>query len=429
MTIDVFCCPPASGSGSALDRVAPTIVVGNVPAGDSAVAYSQDGFHYIPDPGDGTGIAAAIAALNSPGSGFGGRIYIRRGGYSFKQPTSPPTPLLVNGWISIFGDWQGSTQLYGRSQGAQTLFQIGGVAPAPLGRHIEIAYLYLYESNAPGGSYTGTIPGIIDFLPGAFGNVYVHDIWAETRLTDPTSPIRSLFSNRSGHTVRYERIFARSYSTFLGGEGTWNRAWQIDMTGNADITIRDCEATGFDACMTIGAGRSVTVDNLMSSGFARRYVHRLASDDQCRVVINGGLGIGSNADAIGLDLYSHRDANVKVSNLTLLSFDATEPAARVRSANNGGHAQFVNCYFTWPHVAGAVLEIGTSGSNAQCNRNTISNCHFRNADAGGVGVRIFNATAGPAAGSSNNVVLGNSLEATTGFIDDNAGLNQIAYNV
>lgn len=418
------------GGSSGPDRFAPTIIVGNVPAGDSAVAYAQDGFTYIPDPGDGTGIAAAIAALNSPGP-IGGSIHIRRGVYDFNEPTSPALPLRINGWINIQGDGDYATQIYTPYTGVPTLFRIGGAAPDPVGRGVTIGNMYIYSYHEAGGVYPpGMSPGIIDFdEPSSFGYVKIHDLRVQAEWYDPLAPLRSFFSVRSGHSVIFERCNMLCTAPALGGEGDWHRAWSLDGASSMSITIRDCEVNGFDATVVVGAGRLVAVENLLVTAFTRRYIHQLTSDNLCRVTINGGYGLANDAGAIGLNLHSHRDANVKAANLTLLSFDATSPAVRVRSANNGGYAQFTNCYFTWPHVAGAVIEIGTNGSNAQCDRSTISNCHFRNSDPAGVGVRIFNATAGPAAGSRNNVVLGNSLEATTGFIDDNAGLNQIAYNV
>jgi len=67
--------PPPTG----LDRFAPKYLVGNVPAGDSNVAYSSGGFVYIPDPGDGSGIAAALAAAGLAGGE--GDVHIRPGEY------------------------------------------------------------------------------------------------------------------------------------------------------------------------------------------------------------------------------------------------------------------------------------------------------------------------------------------------------------
>lgn len=73
-----------SGSGpnppSLVDRFAPKFVVGNVLAGDSAVAHSAGGFTYVPDPGDGTGIASAITQLTA--LGFAADICIRAGTYT-----------------------------------------------------------------------------------------------------------------------------------------------------------------------------------------------------------------------------------------------------------------------------------------------------------------------------------------------------------
>ena len=80
------------GGGGGLDRFAPKYLVGNVPAGDSAVAYSTDGFVYIPDPGDGSGIAAALTGPDGPGD-----VYIRPGLYDLGLGTEPvPLVILAN---------------------------------------------------------------------------------------------------------------------------------------------------------------------------------------------------------------------------------------------------------------------------------------------------------------------------------------------
>jgi len=69
------CCEPSALAGG--DHFAPKYLVGNVLAGDSAVPQ-VGAFRYIPDPGDGTGIALALAeAIASPGD-----VMIRRGTYT-----------------------------------------------------------------------------------------------------------------------------------------------------------------------------------------------------------------------------------------------------------------------------------------------------------------------------------------------------------
>lgn len=81
------------GGTTVSSRFAPKYLVGNVPAGDSAVAYSAGGFMYIPDPGDGTGIATALAAAASePGS-----VLVRRGTYTLGARLTVPAGIRVIG--------------------------------------------------------------------------------------------------------------------------------------------------------------------------------------------------------------------------------------------------------------------------------------------------------------------------------------------
>ena len=69
-----------NGLGS-IDRFAPRYLVGNVPNGDDSNAYSTGGFSYFPDPGDGTGIVAALTAAAAKA----GRVYVRSGTYNISQ--------------------------------------------------------------------------------------------------------------------------------------------------------------------------------------------------------------------------------------------------------------------------------------------------------------------------------------------------------
>lgn len=111
------CCSSGSSPGTSLDRFAPTVIVGNTVAGDSAVAYSQDGFHYVPDTGNGAGIATALGLLAS-----GGSLYIRRGTYSFSNAGGPAGPLTVPAGVSIRGDGRSATTVTGRATGDQGVF-------------------------------------------------------------------------------------------------------------------------------------------------------------------------------------------------------------------------------------------------------------------------------------------------------------------
>ncbi len=82
------------------DRFAPKYLVGNVPAGDSAVPYNTGGFRYIPDiNGDGTGIETALLAA----AATGGDVWIRPGTYDFGLVGSPLTPLTIPAGVRVQG--------------------------------------------------------------------------------------------------------------------------------------------------------------------------------------------------------------------------------------------------------------------------------------------------------------------------------------
>jgi hypothetical protein len=114
--------PPPAGP----DRFAPKYLVGNVAAGDSNVAYSSGGFTYIPDPGDGSGIAAALAAANpsSPSFVAAGDVWIRPGIYNLGSG-SVVTPLVVPTYCLVRGAGE-ATQILGKASVDQGVFQLFG---------------------------------------------------------------------------------------------------------------------------------------------------------------------------------------------------------------------------------------------------------------------------------------------------------------
>lgn len=99
--IPVPACGPAGGGGGGGgtdDHQAPNIIVGNALSGDTA-----DKVDHL-DPGDGTGIAAAMAALLTAG---GGHLYIRPGAYTLDTAaiagTGNPLPWPVPATAEITG--------------------------------------------------------------------------------------------------------------------------------------------------------------------------------------------------------------------------------------------------------------------------------------------------------------------------------------
>lgn len=96
--------PSPAGGGippGSVDHFAPRYIVGNVPAGDTAPVQPAP-FQYIPDSGDGAGIATALAAAAISG----GDIWIRRGTYDFAAG-AVATPLTIPAGVRVRGEGGG----------------------------------------------------------------------------------------------------------------------------------------------------------------------------------------------------------------------------------------------------------------------------------------------------------------------------------
>ena len=102
---------PGNGGGpippGGQDHFAPKYLVGNVPAGDSAVGYNTGGFMYIPDPGDCTGIVLALTLPNGPGD-----VWIRPGTYTMSPAL---TRLLVLSTTRVWGAGEDYTIIVGNA--------------------------------------------------------------------------------------------------------------------------------------------------------------------------------------------------------------------------------------------------------------------------------------------------------------------------
>ena len=80
--------------GSSLDRFAPKYLVGNELAGDTTdTTGTAAGFTYYSDPGDGTGIAAALSDAGT----VPGDVWIRPGTYTTPTPFTVPPNVAVRG--------------------------------------------------------------------------------------------------------------------------------------------------------------------------------------------------------------------------------------------------------------------------------------------------------------------------------------------
>lgn len=117
--------PPFAGSGTPTppvaltDHFAPRYIVGNVPAGDPNTAQAAP-FVYIPDPGDGTGIASALAlASATPGD-----VWIRPGTYNLTTRAAALAAMLVPAGVKVRCAGRGLVTIVGQTALDQGVFRM-----------------------------------------------------------------------------------------------------------------------------------------------------------------------------------------------------------------------------------------------------------------------------------------------------------------
>lgn len=118
--------PSAGGGGpppQIQDHFAPKIIVGNVPNGDPAVAQAFP-FRYIPDPGNGSGIAQALTEVAVAGQE--GDVYLRPGIYDFGLVGAPLLPLVIPDSTSLRGPGVGVPISVGGNPNAGALLRVSG---------------------------------------------------------------------------------------------------------------------------------------------------------------------------------------------------------------------------------------------------------------------------------------------------------------
>ncbi len=137
---------PGSGGGGPPpqieDHFAPRVLVGNVPNGDPAVGQAAP-FEYIPDTGDGAGIAAALTAVGALG---GGDVWVRPGTYDLS--TGAAAPLTIPSNVRLVG--AGPSTIIVGDPTQRTVISLTGIfscverlqvqvppnAAAPVGTHV-----------------------------------------------------------------------------------------------------------------------------------------------------------------------------------------------------------------------------------------------------------------------------------------------------
>lgn len=242
-----------SSVGSSLDRFGPSVVVGNTIAGDSAVAYSQDGFNYVPDTGNGAGIAIALGLVAS-----GGWVHIRRGTYNFNSAGGPAGPLTVPAGVSISGEGRLATTIVGLSVGDQGVFTTTGFT--------SIVNLSVGVSAAdPAGVGSAAI------ITSA-GRTHIENVNVSI-LASATGTLRDGIRHTGASTIT---LLDTSFVGTASKLGAGSPTSAIRISGGATLYATSVSAAGFD--IGINADRSICeLNNITITDFDLRAIWRTNS--------------------------------------------------------------------------------------------------------------------------------------------------------
>jgi len=266
--------PPPPPPPSSQDRFAPKYLVGNVPAGDSAIGYNTGGFRYIPDTGNGAGIALALTQPNGPGD-----VWIRPGTYNLSQPGSPSVPLVIPQGIRVQGAGLGSTIIEAKfgSGENQSVFVVGTAA--------QLRDLQVTVKTSDGG-------GTDDYVVRVSGGIAVIAnvaIIAAMEI-DPAAPLRYLLRidlSDGGPAVSLEDVIL--FNTSKQEDTPSGSALLLLQRG--DVSARNLYLSGGDYGLEVanaasgpdGSGQcSFRGDDIFIEGTKTRgiYYHEVAPSDQ-----------------------------------------------------------------------------------------------------------------------------------------------------
>lgn len=136
-------------SSEGVDRRAPAIIVGNTVQGDTL-----DVCDYL-DIGDGTELAAAIAAAAASGSIGAKDVWIRPGIYNFDQATSPTSAIVIPSNVTVRGSGWGVVSILGRTDFDLCLFHLSDNA--------ELWDVYIEQQPPdPEGVISSSYLGVVD---------------------------------------------------------------------------------------------------------------------------------------------------------------------------------------------------------------------------------------------------------------------------
>ena len=249
-------------SGTASDHFAPKYLVGNTqaPYNDSPVAYTSAGFRYIPDPGDGSGIALALSYANPADPAFvaEGDIWIRPGVYDLNGSGSPTIPMEVAGGTVVRGSGN-KTSILARNIGNQSVFSMKSSSEL---RDLRINY---FGASDPASAGVGlvAIDGISQLAP-----AWLHRVDFQLQLSgDVTTGLRCAVyvDSNAGNSCVVEdcRIFVSGNYTGedVGGVcGVLSNGGTNSETSLFNVTISSAVSPPGFNCGVVASSASATIE-------------------------------------------------------------------------------------------------------------------------------------------------------------------------
>lgn len=289
---------------------APTVVVGNIPAGDPEIAQPAP-FQYFSDTGNGAGVAAAFAAAAA--SGAGAWVHVRRGLYDLGAVAAPALPLAIDGF-RVTGD--GCSTVFRMSTLDRRLFVLTTGGPVGVnGAAPELAHIGVDWTVAASGA-VGTV--VIDAFGGA--------VTSRRATLENIEIIKNLGGASAAAILNPDEPLLSIFSTGFAGRIFDCKCINVDAT--AGLTLAAFRIVGansrVDQCAVIGTnfgyrieGTGALVQGCSSAGGGVLATHTCIESAAAGGRIIGNSIIGND----GIVLLSGGGAVVSGNNIAFVTVD------------------------------------------------------------------------------------------------------------
>lgn len=313
--------------GGAPPGPTPDITPYRITVGCSAAPYNDSSLICdILDPGDGSGIAAAVTAANAfaaqtvVGKDFSVEIALRAGVYDFNQPGSPTAPLTLNPGVSLIGPSSASVALLGRISGDQGLLikQAGGTI-----RGLSILYP---ETQAPQTGFGSDAILLIESTP--LQPDFITFGLVDVLIRQPND------IDRNSQTLRVAVDVQNNSGTDTAMLGIYFRDCLLNMQGDPN-TFSSGPSDNFTALRGLTTGTQtednafIQLDNIQMFGWD----NAILADD-IGVYASGGIfGAGSNDPAAVVIDLSIVACNSAFTAAKIISLHGDPASAAYRAQN------------------------------------------------------------------------------------------------